>query len=132
MREEKINGKKVLFFDSVENAPIRNYEKFNKGIVIDLGIGSDLDAINSHIKDMYDYINADKKEFALQSLSNYHQSLIFIIENQNPKLESFKALIHSIDGHPPTYEILKSLNPTKSMVDKIVSWFKKKVKMKLV
>jgi hypothetical protein len=132
MRTETIKGRKVRFYDSIENLPIDNYTEFNRFVVLDAGVGSDIDAIVKHNQTAINYMDAGKIDLAKQILRNQNEAYYFILSNQNLEFLSFRQLIHSIDGEDPTENLIEDLKGivTKGFVSKIVSWFKKKVPTK--
>lgn len=97
MKKVAINHKVLVLYDSIDELPIVNFQKYNKYLLIDAGIGSDIDAIDEHISRLAKYIKTDISK-AAQELQNYRQSLYMIASNISPKHLAFAALIHSIDG----------------------------------
>lgn len=102
MKELKLNGCKVLIYDSADNLPAENHIHFSRLAMLDAGIGGDLDSVMNHWKMLSHYIKEGKKEEAQNALSNYAQLLQFVVSNTNPEFQSFVPLIHSIDGEPLT------------------------------
>lgn len=97
MKTINIGKNKVEIYDSIDDLPIRRFHKFNKYMLIDSGIGSDLNDINSHISKIAKFIHKDKKD-ALKELENLRQSLYMISEETNIRHLSFAILIHKING----------------------------------
>ena len=65
--------------------------------MLDAGIGSDLEAVTRHWQRIAKL--SEKGGDALnKELSNYLQSLQFIVSNTSPEMMSFVSLIRSIDG----------------------------------
>lgn len=98
MKSIEINGKKVKLYDSIDEMPIVNFQKYNKCILIESGLGSDTFSIDEHIIRVAKYVNSGDKAKALQELQNMRQNVYMIINNVSPKSLAFAALIHSIDG----------------------------------
>jgi hypothetical protein len=96
MRIEKIGGRKVELYDSIDELPIKRFHKFNKYLLIDSGIGCDIDSINEHIAKIGAFLK-DQPDEAKKQLENLRQSLYFIMEEMNPRSLSFIVLIHKID-----------------------------------
>lgn len=97
-----INGFVLKLYDSIEDMPIENFQKYNKYLLIDAGIGSDVNDIDAHIAKIAKYINADNKKEALQELINTRKNLYMVNSNISPKHLAFAALIHSINGNKVT------------------------------
>lgn len=96
MRTLTINNKKLVMYDSIDELPIINFQKYNKYLLIDAGIGSDINDIDQHISKIAKYIK-NNKTLAIQELQNMRQNLFMIASNISPKYLAFAALIHSVD-----------------------------------
>jgi len=138
MKKLIINGKLVKVYDSIDELPIINYQKYNKFLLIDSGIGSDVDDVDKHIQKIAKLINSDKK-LAMQELQNLRLNIHMVNSEISPKHLAFAALIHSINGKELTdlsddclKNTLAELNKVKRswLVDFILS-FKKKVEYEL-
>lgn len=101
MRKEKIGKYECEIYDSIDELPIERFHKYNKMMLVDSGIGSDLNDFNAHASKIAAYIHTDKVK-ALQELENLRQSLYFISESISPKHLAFIPLIRKIDGKPLT------------------------------
>lgn len=97
MITKKINGLTLKMYDSIEELPILNFQKFNRYMLLDAGIGSDLEDIDVHIEKIAKYINTDKK-LAIQELMNLRQSLYFVSQGVDVKHLAFVTLIAEING----------------------------------
>lgn len=139
MKNLHINSRIVCVYDSIDEMPIVNFQKYNKFLLIDSGIGSDVDDIDSHITKIAKYINSNNTESAIRELQNMRQNLYMINSKISPKYLAFAALIHSIDGVKITdlsddnlKKILDELNTVKhfKIID-ILAKIKKKVETEL-
>ena len=92
-----INGRKVKLYDSIEDLPMANFQKFNRYMLLDSGIGSDFSDIDLHIEKIGKLMQTNKTA-ALQELYNMRQNLYYITENINVKFLAFITLIYEIDG----------------------------------
>lgn len=101
MKKVTINDKELMLYESIDEMPIVNFQKYNKYLLIDSGIGSDVNDIDSHIIKIAKYIKADKN-LAIRELQNMRQNLYMISNNLSPKYMAFAALIYSIDGKEVT------------------------------
>ena len=93
-----IKNKKIKLYDGIDEMPIANFQKYNKCILIDSGLGSDVDSIDRHIVNIAKFINKGDKKNAMQELQNMRQNMHMIVSNVSPENLAFAALIHSIDG----------------------------------
>lgn len=98
MKTVFIKGKKIQLYDSIDEMPIVNFQKYNKCILIDSGLGSDIDSIDNHIVDIAKYVKNGDTKNALQELQNMRQTMHMIVSGVSPKNLAFAALIYSIDG----------------------------------
>jgi len=97
MRTIQLNKKSVEIYDAIDELPVDRFHKFNKCMLIDSGIGSDLNDINSHIAKALRYVDLDPKK-AKATLENLRQSLFLVAEERSVKHLSFAVLVHKIDG----------------------------------
>ena len=134
-----LNRKCVQVYDSIDEMPIVNFQKYNKYLLIDSGIGSDADDVDGHIVKIAKFIKANSKEKALQELQNMRQNIYMINSEISPKYLAFAALIHSIDGKEITdlsddglKKVLCNLKKVKhSKIIDFLVWLKKKVTTEL-
>ena len=47
MKTLYINNHEIKVYDSIDELPIINFQKYNKYVLIDSGLGSDIDSVNS-------------------------------------------------------------------------------------
>lgn len=97
MRTITLGGHTLEIYDAIDELPIKRFHKFNKYMLIDAGIGSDLNDINSHIAKAMRYIDLDKDKAKLV-LENLRQSLFLVSEGRNIRHLSFAILIKYMDG----------------------------------
>lgn len=126
-------------YDSIDEMPIVNFQKYNKYLLIDSGIGSDADDIDAHIVKIAKFIKANNNKKALQELQNMRQNMYMVNNEISPKYLAFAALIHSIDGKEVNdlsddglKKLLQDLKDIKhSKVIDFLLWLKKKVTSEL-
>lgn len=139
MKSLLINKKIVRVYDSIDEMPIVNFQKYNKYLLIDSGIGSDADDIDAHIVKIAKYIKSNNNKKALQELQNMRQNIYMVNSEISPKYLAFAALIHSIDGKEVNdlsddglKKLLQDLKDIKhSKVIDFLLWLKKKVTSEL-
>lgn len=139
MRKEKINGHNVEIFDTIDELPIVRFQKFNKLLLIESGVGGDLTDYVRHLERLRLY--AEKKDFDNLSVEfqNMQQNVNFLIEGVSPKLMAFGCLVATIDGEPQKIddESLKKIvekisGATYKQVSDIMSETKKKIDSELI
>lgn len=135
MKQMLINKKTICVYDSIDEMPIANFQKYNKYLMIDSGIGSDVDDIDAHITKIAKYIKSKDEKKALLELQNMRQSMYMVNSEISPKYLAFAALIHSIDGREVTdlsddglKALLEEIKQIKhSKVIDFLFWLKKKL-----
>ena len=60
MKTVKINNHELKLYDSIDEMPIVNFQKYNKYIIVDSGLGSDIDSVDEHLVNLAKLIKSDK------------------------------------------------------------------------
>lgn len=136
MKTITLNDNVLKLYDDIDELPIVNFQKFNKYMLIDSGVGSDADSIDRHITKLAKLVKSDDKAQALQELQNMRQNMYMIVNNISPIHLAFTALIYSFNGQLITDlsdENLKAIlhrlqHAKRSKIVDIVLNFKKKLK----
>lgn len=100
MRTVKIKGMNVEIYDSIEDLPILRFHKYNKMLLIDSGVGSDLADFDRHIEKAMRYANSKTPQMAVKELENLRENVYFIQSEISPRHLAFAVLVKSIDGKP--------------------------------
>lgn len=98
MRTAKIGKHTVELYDAIEELPMQRFHKYNKMLLIDAGIGSDLADFDRHIEKAAIYARSKTPELAAVELDNMRQNIYFIQTALSPRHLAFAVLIKSIDG----------------------------------
>ena len=98
MKEIKIGKHKVEMHDDISQLPVKRYHVFNRMLLVDAGIGSDVSDFDRHIERVMAYSRKEQRENLLAELKNLRQSVYFVLNGINPKLMSFACLVTKIDG----------------------------------
>lgn len=98
MRTVQLGTHTVEIYDSIEQLPMRRFHKYNKMLLIDAGIGSDLADFDNHLAKIGAYLKSEHPELAQTELENMRQNVYFIQSGVSPRHLSFAALVASIDG----------------------------------
>lgn len=139
MKSLIINKKVVKIYDSIDEMPIVNFQKYNKYLLIDSGVGSDADDIDAHITRIAKFIKANNNKKALQELQNMRQNMYMVNNEISPRYLAFAALIQSVDGKEISSLSDDSLKNTlddikairHSTIVEFLAWLKKKVATEL-
>lgn len=98
MKTTKIGKYTVDIYDSIDELPMLRFHAYNKALLIDAGIGSDLNDWDTHIEKTIRYIRGKKPELAEKELDNMRQNVYFIQTDISPRYLSFCTLVKSVDG----------------------------------
>lgn len=98
MKEVVLNGKKVRLYDSIDSLPIERFHVYNRMLLLDAGIGSDITDFDAHIEKVVRYVRKGDNENAAKEMENMRQNVYMILEGQNVRHMSLACLVESIDG----------------------------------
>lgn len=98
MVKTKIGKHEVEIYDSIEELPIVRFHKYQKLLLIDAGIGSDLSAFDQRAEKIARYIASGDKEKAGAELQNLRQAVYFVQNEISPKHRAFAVLVARING----------------------------------
>lgn len=137
MQTLKHNKLILRVYDSIDELPLIRFQAFNKFMLIDSGVGSDLNEITARINKIKALIDNDTNK-AKQELENIKTSMFLISENISPKYLAFTAWIHSVNGKEVVdfsddkcKRLLNEINTIPvGLIDRWISLLKKKLKPK--
>ena len=98
----KIGKHTIEFYDTIEELPIVRFHKYQKLLLVDAGVGSDIAAFDQRTEKARRFILAGKPEQAMQELENLRQCVYLIQTGITPKHRAFAALITMLDGEDCT------------------------------
>lgn len=116
MKTITFNGHTLEMFDSIQDTRIKRFQLYNLNVMLDAGIGSDLNDVNTRINNITQLIGT-KPEAAAAELHNLQQLIYFIMRNTSPGMNSFVAMIHRIDGREVRDEDLSTEGIAKILHD---------------
>jgi len=93
-----ISKTEIKVYDSIKELGIVRYQEFQKLLLQDIGIGSDINAIAKHFNSLYSFITHDKKEEAIQEAQNLHNNFYMMISKINIKSHCFACLVYEVNG----------------------------------
>lgn len=133
MKECNVNGKRVMYYDSIDEMPILRYHKFNKCLLIDAGVGSDVNDLLVHLEIAIKYAQKGQKE-AITELLNLKQAISLAIEETGPKSLAFACVVSLIDGKEYNdisddglKRTVAELNGNRGMLYQVIDAVKKKM-----
>lgn len=98
MKTAQIGKHIIEYYDSIEDLPIVRFHKYNKMLLIDAGLGSDLTDFDAHIEKAVAFIQSGDKDNATNELNNLRKAVYFIQNGLSPKYLAFAALVSKVDG----------------------------------
>jgi len=89
---------KVVMYDSIEELPIVRFQKYNKMLMLDAGLGSDVSALDGHLARVSEYIKANDLANAATEIDNLRQTLYNVQNGLTPHFLSLIPLMAEVDG----------------------------------
>lgn len=100
MLEIRLNGHFLEMWDSIDELPFYRFQEYNRAVMLDSGLGSDIPAIDRHLNQARRY-NANKDTANTeQTLLNMRQAIAFVLDKSSPEGQAFVALIARMNGKP--------------------------------
>ena len=134
MKKARLGKHTVEFYDSIDEMPIVRYYKYQKYLLVDSGVGSDLSDFDTHIEKVMRYATSKDIDSTIKEMNNMRQNVYMIQQELSPKYLAFSSLVARLDGKTigdtdedikAVYDALKSV--LKKDVDKEADEVKKKV-----
>lgn len=98
MVKVKIGKHEVEMYDAIDELPIVRFHKYQKLLLVDAGVGSDIAGFDQKLEKAKRFIASEKPEQAMQELENLRQGVFMIQNETSPKHKSFSALVTKVDG----------------------------------
>lgn len=100
MGKIKIGKHEVELYDGIESLPVSRFHRYNKMLLIDSGIGSDIADFDRHIAKAMRYLASKDTDKAATELANLRQCVHMVQQGLSPRHLAFAALVRTIDGKP--------------------------------
>ena len=85
-------------YDTIDELPIVRFHKYQKLLLIEAGVGSDIAGFDHRIEKVRRFLADNKPDKAQQELENLRQCVYLIQNEVNPSHRAFAALVTKIDG----------------------------------
>jgi hypothetical protein len=92
-----INNQSVKLYASTKEMPVKLYNLTQKYLLQDMGIGSDMNAIDERFASIDSYLSAGKINEAIQERENQRFAFYTMIQGVSYKSLAFACHIHSIE-----------------------------------
>lgn len=94
------NGHKVALYASAEEMPIKRYNKFQKYLLVESGVGSDVESAGRHLSKLFEFIGGSMKDESLVEAKNLFYNFYMIQQEENLPAMALACLVASIDEEP--------------------------------
>lgn len=98
MIELKVGEHTLSLYNAAEELPIKRYSKFQKYMLIETGVGSDLESIGKHFSKLFAFLGQKLVPESFQETKNLYYNFFMLLEEINIPGIAFTCLVHSIDG----------------------------------
>ena len=98
MREVRIGKHRVRLYDSIDDLPMERFHRYNKMLLIDAGLGSDISAMDAHVEKVVRFMRGGDVDSAAKELENLRQTVYLVQTEQSPRNLSFACLVAEVDG----------------------------------
>lgn len=98
MREVRIGKHRVRLYDSIDDLPMERFHRYNKMLLIDAGLGSDISAMDAHVEKVVRFMRGGDVDSATKELENLRQTVYLVQTEQSPRNLSFACLVAEVDG----------------------------------
>lgn len=103
MKKVNINRRlKLVLYDGINEMPMGNFREFNRFVMLDAGLGSDIQDIDNKFAAVIKFIMQGKKEEGAKELINTRQAIALVLNGTNLKQMSFVPFIHTLNGERVT------------------------------
>ena len=111
MKTIEIGKYKVELYDSIDELPIKRFHKFNKYLLVDAGVGSDLNDINDKIGRIMRFVELSDKINANMELENLRQALYLVSQGTNVRHLALMVLVKVSMGRKSRIYPTKAFEP---------------------
>jgi len=114
----KLGKHNIEFFESIEIMPFDRFNAFNKYVMLDAELGSDVIAFDQKISKIFQFLNKKMTKNAINEFYNLRSIYHNIMTMNNNKGLAFACLIRSIDGVPFDDYSIENLRSTLKKLNK--------------
>lgn len=98
MTTTKIGNHTVEYYDAIDELPIVRFHKYQKLLLIDAGVGSDISAFDQRMEKTRRYLMLGQTDNAQKELENIRQCVYLIQSGISTQHRAFAALVTKVDG----------------------------------
>ena len=115
----KLGKHNVEFYDSIDSLPFCRFNAFNKFVMLDSELGSDVMSFDKKVGKIFQFLGKGMTEEALNEMYNLRITYHNVMTENNVRGLAFACLVRSIDGEAVTDFSESNLS---KILDKLSSW----------
>ena len=115
----KLGKHKIDFFDSIDSLPFDRFNSFNKYVMLDAELGSDVISFDQKISKIFQFLGKEMTKEATGELYNLRNTYHNVMNENNVRGLAFACLVRRIDGEKVTDF---SIDNMRAILDKLSSW----------
>ena len=115
----KLGKHTVEFYDSIDSLPFDRFNSFNKFVMLDAELGSDVIAFDQKISKMFQFLGKEMTKEATGELYNLRNTYHNIMTENNVRGLAFACLIRKIDDKKIEDYSIENM---KSILKKLSGW----------
>lgn len=93
----RLGGHTIEYYGAVDELPIVRFHKYQKFLLIDAGVGGDIEAFDQRLEKTRRFLMAGKGQDAQRELANLRQCVFLIQSEVSPRHRAFAALVRRVD-----------------------------------
>lgn len=115
----KLGKHKIEFYESIDSMPFCRFNSFNKFVMLDAELGSDVMAFDQKVGKIFQFLGKEMVKDALNEMYNLRNTYHNILSENNVRGLAFACLVRKIDG-----ELMEdfSVDNLKTILEKFSSW----------
>tara|TARA_R110001632_G_scaffold68173_1_gene159945 strand:+ start:674 stop:1195 length:522 start_codon:yes stop_codon:yes gene_type:complete len=115
----KLGKHKIEFYESIDSMPFCRFNSFNKFVMLDAELGSDVMAFDQKVGKIFQFLGKEMVKDALNEMYNLRNTYHNILSENNVRGLAFACLVRKIDG-----ELMEdfSVDNLKLILDKFSGW----------
>ena len=115
----KLGKHTVEFYDSIDSLPFDRFNSFNKFVMLDAELGSDVIAFDQKISKIFQFLGKEMTKEATGELYNLRNTYHNIMTQNNVRGLAFACLIRKIDDKKIEDYSIENM---KSILNKLSGW----------
>ena len=126
-----LKDEKFEFYDSIEDLPQKQFLNFEKMLLIESGVGENLQAFDVHLQKIFLFMSNNKNQEAKEEILNLRQNFFFMISNFSVKtlalccLLKGKEIINQEQARTTSKELIEK-GITNNQIESLIEQVKKK------